>query len=85
MSGLPGDAKGVTELTTTTTDRPIHLISPSAPHGAVNAPTPFIPQKATVREITERPVTRDELKAYRETVLRAHRMIENALEKLIGA
>lgn len=46
---------------------------------------PFIPQRPTMRPLTDCPVTRDELKAYRETVRRAHRMIELALDKLIGA
>lgn len=64
------------------TDRPIRLMTP--PTNDPASPTPFIPQSPTVREITERPISRDELRKYRETVVRAHRMIESALDKLIA-
>lgn len=74
------------QVTTTPTDRPIHLMT--APPSEVHSDSdlvPFIPQSPTLRPLTERPITVDDLRKYRETVHRAHRMIESALDKLIGA
>lgn len=45
---------------------------------------PFIAQRPTMRRVTERTISPDDLKAYKETVIRAHRMIELALDRLIA-
>jgi hypothetical protein len=63
------------------TDR-IHVLT-DRPSEHAAAPIPFIPQTPTVRPLTERPITREDIKEYLATVKRTNRMIEAALEKLL--